>query len=63
VRLAGDANQNGSVELLDIAVLAEHWLLSGCEDPLWCGGADTEHSGNVDFTDFAVIAEQFGEGL
>jgi hypothetical protein len=63
VRLAGDANQNGSVELLDIAVLAEHWLLTGCEDPLWCDGADTEHSGQVDIMDFAVIADQFGEGL
>lgn len=63
VRLAGDTDTNGIVELLDLVVLAENWLFSGCVDPLWCDGADTEHSGNVDLTDFAVIAEQFGEGL
>lgn len=62
VRLAGDVDKNGTVELLDLVVLAENWLLSECVDPQWCNGADTEHSGNVDFTDFTIIAEQFGEG-
>lgn len=61
VRLAGDADRNGIVDLLDIAVLAENWMLSGCVDPQWCSGADTQHSGNVDLTDFAVLADQFGE--
>lgn len=63
VRLAGDVNKNGNVDLSDLAVLAANWLSSGCLDPLWCSGADIEHSGNVDYSDFVVIADQFGEGL
>ena len=61
IRLAGDADKNGIVDLSDMAVLAANWLFTGCMDPQWCNGADTDHSGNVDFSDFAVIAEQFGE--
>jgi hypothetical protein len=63
IRLAGDADKNGIVNLSDMAVLTANWLLTGCVDPQWCNGADTLHSGNVDFSDFAVIAEQFGESF
>jgi hypothetical protein len=43
----------------DLAIIGSHWLESGCEYPGWCGGADLNVSGGVDFIDFAILAEEW----
>lgn len=43
----------------DLEIVASHWLESGCEYPGWCGGADLNVSGKVDFVDFALLAERW----
>jgi hypothetical protein len=63
VRLAGDVNDDGTVDFSDLVMFAARWLSLGCLDPQWCDGADMNHSGDVDFGDFAVIAQQYGQGI
>jgi hypothetical protein len=43
----------------DLAIIGSHWLESGCEYPGWCGGADLNVSGVVDFIDFAILADEW----
>jgi len=53
-RLAGDINGDGPVDLRDIELLGEQWLISPpCgEDPI----AELDGNGEVNFADFAVLA-------
>jgi len=48
-----------AVDYNDLEVLASNWLGSECEYPGWCGGADLDVSGEVDFIDFALLAERW----
>ncbi len=45
VRLAG-------IDFGSLAAISQHWLENGCRKPGWCGGADIDASGTVDFADF-----------
>jgi hypothetical protein len=38
-----------------LSVVAGYWLQDGCGAPDWCGGADVDASGTVDFADFALF--------
>ncbi|MHC4474579.1 MAG: BP74-related protein [Planctomycetota bacterium] len=49
-------------DLNDLRIIASHWLESGCEYPGWCGGADVNVSGEVDWVDFALLAERWQLG-
>ena len=53
-----DFNRDWNVGLLDLAELTDQWLQS-CSEPNWCGGADVDHSSTVDFTDFAIFADNW----
>lgn len=48
------------VDLADFALLAGQWLLD-CGDPYWCNESDYDESGQVDFTDFMQLIEQWLE--
>jgi hypothetical protein len=50
-------NDDDIVNDSDLAVFASNWLNSDCKEPDWCGRADFDHSGNVDFTDLAIFSE------
>ena len=50
---------NCFVDQCDLELLVSQWLDSGCEYPDWCGGADLNVSGKVDFIDFALLAERW----
>jgi hypothetical protein len=59
-----DLNKNGTVNLPDLAILARHWLNSGCGAPNNpCEGADLEPQafpdGDVDLRDLDVLAEHW----
>jgi subtilisin family serine protease len=41
-----------------LAAFADNWLLS-CSSPGWCDGMDTNHSGSVDFKDFAALTQNW----
>lgn len=43
----------------DLAILASHWLEENCVFPGWCGSADLNVSGTVDFIDFALLANKY----
>jgi len=60
VAVAGDFEPDGDVDLMDLLYLAQRWLLTGCEAPDWCGGADLDHLGGiVNLPDFAIFAENW----
>jgi hypothetical protein len=52
-----DFNQDSRVDLADFALLASHWLETGCGQPEWCAGADIDKDGNVDYDDLTFLAE------
>ena len=49
--MRADVNRDGSVDFLDYAGLAAHWLETECE---WCGGAELTCDGDV-------LADDLGE--
>ncbi|MBN2022118.1 MAG: metallophosphoesterase [Pirellulales bacterium] len=56
--LPGDANRDGTVNNLDAALLASHWLTAGAG---WAGG-DFNRDGVVDDLDVAILAANWGTG-
>ncbi len=62
----GDINGDGFVTADDLnmyrttllATFADYWLQT-CSAPLWCEGMDYNHSGSVDFVDFATMAQNW----
>ncbi|MHC4574788.1 MAG: right-handed parallel beta-helix repeat-containing protein [Planctomycetota bacterium] len=38
-----------------LALLASHWLATGCGQPDWCNGLDVDQNSTVDFVDFAMF--------
>ena len=41
-----------------LAIFASYWL-QACSSPSWCEGIDSNHSGSVDFIDFAALAQNW----
>ncbi len=58
--VTGDLNNDGIVNLVDLATLIKYWLNDNCTPPELCEGADiappAEPDGEVDFLDFALMA-------
>lgn len=52
-----DFDQDTQVGFADFALLASHWLETGCGQPEWCAGADIDKDGNVDYDDLTFFAE------
>jgi hypothetical protein len=59
--IVGDIDGNSTVNLDDIAILATNWLADDCVAQTWCDQADIDQYGNVDFVDFAMLAEHWTE--
>jgi len=58
--LAGDFEPDGDIDLADIQYFVHRWLMTGCQAPDWCEGADLDHiGGKVDLLDFAMLAENW----
>jgi len=58
--LDGDIAKNNTVDWNDLAVIAQHWLDTGCGDPnQWCAGADIDVSSDVDLSDYAIFAKDW----
>jgi hypothetical protein len=50
-KLSGDVDGDCHVNMADLALLAQQWLTSGSSPE----NADTDHSGIIDFKDFAKL--------
>ena len=58
----GDLNEDCSVNMTDLVVFISRWLDIECSSSnLWCDGADIDESVDVDFVDFAILAENWLE--
>lgn len=42
--------------LADIAKMGMYWMSGNCSEPEWCGGADWNEDGKVDWVDFSMLA-------
>lgn len=49
----------GQMGMYELSNLVNWWLSSNCHLYSSCGGADLNNDGNVDFLDFALLAEQW----
>jgi hypothetical protein len=58
----GDFNADDRVDFVDYAKLSSFWSAT-CSSPLWCGGADMNKSGKVDWADFEEFAQHWLEGM
>lgn len=55
----GDLDGDGYANEIDLSLFAEQWLADDCVSFNWCDGADINHSSNVDFSDFAFLAQNW----
>ncbi|MCK4294538.1 MAG: hypothetical protein KAY65_15165, partial [Planctomycetes bacterium] len=51
-----DVTDNGRIDFVDCAKLADSWL-EDCSEPEWCQGRDFDKSEKVDFGDLKNLAE------
>ena len=56
--LYGDANLDGTVNLLDLATLGQHWKQTG----YWADG-DFNYDGVVNLLDLAILAQNWKQSL
>ncbi len=52
-----DFYEDGFIDFLDFAVLADYVANGNCTEPNWCEGTDVDHSGNTDFSDLSVFTK------
>jgi hypothetical protein len=62
---AGNGNfvSPGSVGPEDMAYMADRWLRSSCPNAPWCDATDMDHSGRVDFRDFALFSRHLAGSM
>ena len=60
--LDGDIARNNTVDWVDLNIIAQYWLDTGCGDAdQWCGKADVDGSTGVDFADYAILAKDWSK--
>lgn len=55
----GDLNQDGRVDILDYAAFASYWAKTSCDSSVWCNYADMNISGQVNYADVRVLADNW----
>ncbi|MBP8604738.1 MAG: right-handed parallel beta-helix repeat-containing protein [Phycisphaerae bacterium] len=55
-RYPGDINDDRSVNLGDLSVVADNWMVSDCIMPNWCENSDINWNSRVKLEDFSVIS-------
>jgi len=53
-----DLTGDSILDFADLSRFLLYWL-NTCPQPYWCGDADLDNSGMIDFTDFAVLASEW----
>jgi len=54
-----DLDYDCNVDISDLAIFADNWLVTPCIAPDACGGADFIDNSAIDFADFVVLADQW----
>jgi outer membrane protein assembly factor BamB len=54
-----DLVEDGYIDGADLGAFAAQWLATNCANSNWCEGADFNHSGQVDFADFSILAAKW----
>ena len=57
-----DFDDDCDVDLNDFSAFASRWLMSGCEEPDFCDGADLSENSSVDIIDLNIFTENWFEG-
>ena len=55
-----DVNNDGVVDYVDLTLLIDYWL-AYCPQPYWCDGCDFDLNKQIDFTDYALMANAWLE--
>jgi len=55
--------EDGVVNFIDYAEFTNYLFSTNCGEPNWCGGADFNHSTNVDYADLRIFANQWLNGF
>jgi len=55
----GDLTGDGCIDWADLAAFADRWLDDCSPANNWCDGADLNNSDKVDFTDFALLGQNW----
>ena len=56
--IPGDMDHDLDVDVIDFALLSEHWLETGCEQTNnWCGGGDINHQDDVGPEDLDLFVQ------
>jgi hypothetical protein len=61
--LADDVTGDKAIDYADLTVLAQNWLVVGCDYRNSCDGADINGDNKVDFADFARLASYWLESF
>ena len=59
----GDLNVDCDINLIDFELFASRWKDVGCNEPEWCGWADVDRDGKVDFLDLDLLCENWLRSL
>jgi hypothetical protein len=60
--IPGDLDINNEVDFSDYSILARQWQQVGCNGPEWCGRADIDRNGRVDWNDLYGVADHWLAG-
>jgi len=56
---SADLNGDCCVDFLDYTGFANQWPLTNCSSPDWCGGADLDENGKVNWFDLDIFCDQW----
>jgi len=57
-----DLDLSNTVSLSDFSIFAEQWQQTACTEPDWCGRADMDRNGFVEWLDLDILAENWLTG-
>jgi hypothetical protein len=60
--IPGDLDINNEVDFSDYSILARQWQQVDCNGPEWCGRADIDRNGRVDWNDLQGAADHWLAG-
>ncbi len=58
-QIDGDISRNGKVDMVDIAILSNHWKDIANDQNDWAGGSDINQDGFVDELDLVILAQNY----
>ncbi len=57
--IPADLQLDNNVNFIDFGIFAQQWNRDDCNQPQWCGRADIDKNGSVDWPDLAILTENW----